>query len=700
MTLRLADRLLAVRQRHTVGRESEQDVFLQAIHADEFPFCVLHVYGPGGIGKTTLLRTFGALCAKAGIRSTYVDARDINPSPDVFLQVIGAAMQLEPSSDMFDALAAAHERHVLLIDTYELLLPLDDWLRDVFLPHAPDNMLIVLSSRQPPTTGWRADPGWHEIIRMVPLRNLNPDESRAYLTQRQLPPEQHDAIVDWTHGHPLALSLVADTFAQRHDTQFKPETAPNVIQGLLERFVQKTPGPAHRTALEACALVRRMTESLLAEMLDMTDVNDMFTWLRSLSFIESGQRGLFPHDLAREALTADLRWRHPARYAELHRRARQYYARTLQEQHGHEQQRIMFDFVFLHRESSFVRPFLEWQESGSITADRMADGDKTALLAIIEQHEGPTAARLAAHWMARQPHNVTVYRDTSQQPIGLWLRVELQEASDADRQTDPATAAAWSYLRRRAPLRSGERAAMFRFWMARDTYQDVSAVQSVISINIGMYYMNTPGLAYTFMPCASPEFWKPAFSYMDLEQLEEAAFEIDGRRYTVFGHDWRVTPPLAWLDLLAERELAEAPLEHQPARLAPLVVLSQPEFEESVRNALRDILRPDVLQRSPLLRSRIVLDRVGAHASDSQRAAALQAALREAAETMQAQPREQKWYRAVYHTYLQPAATQEQAAELLDVPFSSYRRHLKAGVDRIVELLWQRELQGGEVSTK
>ena len=110
-----------------------------------------------------------------------------------------------------------------------------------------------------------------------------------------------------------------------------------------------------------------MTESLLAEMLDMPDVHDIFNWLRSLSFIESGQRGLFPHDLAREALTADLRWRHPARYAELHRRARQYYARMLQ-QHGHEQQRVMFDFVFLHRESSFVRPFLEWQENRSTIA--------------------------------------------------------------------------------------------------------------------------------------------------------------------------------------------------------------------------------------------------------------------------------------------------------------------------------------------
>ena len=48
-------------------------------------------------------------------------------------------------------------------------------------------------------------------------------------------------------------------------------------------------------------------------------------WLRGLSMMELGRRGLFPHDLAREALAAELRWRHPERYAEIHRRAGAYY---------------------------------------------------------------------------------------------------------------------------------------------------------------------------------------------------------------------------------------------------------------------------------------------------------------------------------------------------------------------------------------
>jgi hypothetical protein len=63
-------------------------------------------------------------------------------------------------------------------------------------------------------------------------------------------------------------------------------------------------------------------------------------------------------------------------------------------------------------------------------------------------------------------------------------------------------------------------------------------------------------------------------------------------------------------------------------------------------------------------------------------------------EALQSSPKEVRLYKAVYHTYIQPAPTQEVAAELLDLPFSTYRRHLKDGLSRLVDLLWQWELAG------
>src|SRR5215217_6650212 len=91
---------------------------------------------------------------------------------------------------------------------------------------------------------------------------------------------------------------------------------------------------------------------------------------------------------------------------------------------------------------------------------------------------------------------------------------------------------------------------LFRFWMARDTYQDVSSTQSLVFINAVRHYLTAPGLAVHFFPVAQPEFWEPIFAYADLTRCEEADYEVGGRRYGTYWHDWRTVPPMAWLQLL------------------------------------------------------------------------------------------------------------------------------------------------------
>jgi hypothetical protein len=684
-----------------VGRVAERDLFQSALAAPELPFQVLYVFGPGGVGKTSLLLEFAHLCDQAHTWAVYVDARSVEPTPDAFLSALKRALDLAPQDAPLEWLAARSSRSVLLLDTCETLAPLNGWLNDVFLPQLPTNTLLVLAGREPPPPAWQSDPGWQSVIRWLPLRNLSPQESQIYLTQRAVPTEQQPEILNFTHGHPLALSLVTDALAQRPGLRFQPESTPDVIKTLLERFVQMAPGPAHRAALEACALVRVTNEALLAEMLAMPDPStssgqgphELFEWLRGLSFIQSRPGGLFPHDLAREALDADLRWRNPDWYAELHRRARSYYVAHIQQSSGQAQQRTLLDLIFLHRHNAVVRPFFEWQTSGGVLADALREDDLPALLAMVARHEGAEAARLAQHWLAQQPQGVLVLRDSESRPAGLLVMVALNQATGEDFGTDPAAQAAWTCLQRYAPLRPGERATLFRFWMAADTYQAVSPVQSLLFVHMVRHYLTTPGLAFTFIPCADPHFWSPVFAYADLARLPAADFEVDGRRYGVYGHDWRAAPPAAWLGMLAERELgmtAAAP----PPPAEPLMVLSESEFAAAALEALRNVSRLDALRGNPLLRSRLVVERTGPDAPLSERAAALQALLKAVGEELQQSPRELKLYRALHHTYFQPAATQEQAAEILDLPFSTFRRHLTAGVQRVTQILWQWEIGG------
>jgi hypothetical protein len=121
-----------------------------------------------------------------------------------------------------------------------------------------------------------------------------------------------------------------------------------------------------------------------------------------------------------------------------------------------------------------------------------------------------------------------------------------------------------------------------------------------------------------------------------------------------------------------------------------LVVLSRTEFVEAVRQALRDYTRPDRLATNPLVRSRLVVE--AAEGGDPP--AALRALLRAAIATLTANPKDAKLHRALWHTYAEPAPTQEQAAELLGLPFNTYRYHLAKGIERVADWLWRREVGG------
>ena len=83
MSPRLADRISAARRRRFIGRTAEQALFEFAISAAELPFYILHVYGPGGVGKTSLLRQFAQICQTHGVAAYTLDARNIEPSPEL-----------------------------------------------------------------------------------------------------------------------------------------------------------------------------------------------------------------------------------------------------------------------------------------------------------------------------------------------------------------------------------------------------------------------------------------------------------------------------------------------------------------------------------------------------------------------------------------------------------------------------------------
>ncbi len=684
----LADRIATIRHHRFVGRAAELTLFRDALRSHAPPFAVVFVHGPGGIGKSSLLAEYGRIARSEGGTVIAIDGRSCESTPPGFLAAVARELALSDPAPAIDELAR-RDRVVLLIDSCELLAPLDGWLRNDFLPRLPAATITVLAGRTTPHAAWRASPGWRDLVEVLALRNLDPADSRHYLQTRGVPPARHAATLAFTHGHPLALSLVGDA-ATRGDDAFDPGHDPDIVTSLLKQFIEREPSAMHRHAVEACAIARLTTETMLARMFGDEHAHALFEWLYGLSFIEHDRHGVFPHDLARDILVADLRWRHPDHYVDLHRRIHDHAISRVRATHGEEQFQELYSLMYLHRNNPTWQQMAPLDQYGQEHLDVATPSDISTILDIIQHHEGARSAEIADQWLQRQLENFFLFRDVHAEVTGVFFRQDLRDLRPDDVRFDPITASVLSMIERHGPMRAGEEAICARFTMGRDSYRTPGVRLQFAMIGAAYVYTH-PRVAWMVVPFVDPEYWMPMMQYLHCPRVPDADVRFDGRTWRVFAHDWRIEPIEELDKVLVEREMSIAPqLEPPPPAGRPaLVLLSEQEFRRSVRQALRDFHRSDALAANPLCRCRLIAERAGPDPVDT-----LRALLRESTEGLDTGDRTRRWRDAVHHTWLAPQRSQEAAAERLDVPFSTYRRHLAAGVDHIAGELWHRELAG------
>ena len=689
MARRIADILTTTRKQYFVGREKELQLFRSILQQNELSTYLLAIHGPGGQGKSSLIREFTETCSQLAIPFTVLDARDIVPTPDVLMTTL---QQLLNTKNSFDYLQQLDSKFVLLIDTCELLAPLDDWLRAVFLPQMPDNVLTVMAGRKAPSANWVSDSGWQKLMKSIQLRNLTPAESKEFLQKRKIEESEIENILDFTHGHPLALSVIADIYDQFPDRSFRPEESPDIVRTLLERFVQKAPGPAHRIALEICAIAKITTESLLQQAMEVEDASELFQWLQDLSFIESNRSGIYPHDSAREALCADLRWRNPDWNKELHLRIRKCYISRLSSAPPEEQRYLLYLLAYLHRQHPMVKPFLEWEEGAGYWIEHLKKEDIPYLHRMVEKNEGPIQAQYFNYWINHPATFVWVYRNNIETPAGFLLRINITELNKEEKTDDPIVENIRNYADKHWGLRKAELFTLFRFWMSDETYQNVSRLQSSIFLTTVQYYF-TPGLAVHVLSCANPSFWKQILSYADLYYIKELDFDGQKNTFGFYMHDWRKVPPANWLDILGQREIGEKPQSNFDQPRLQIMILSEDEFANSVYEALKNYQAEKKLASNPLVRSKLVLNHAGGNEDISILVATLRDCIAGACDAIKESPKEEKLFRVIFRTFINPVGSQETTADFLNLPFSTYRRYLRKAVNLVIEYLWAMEIE-------
>ncbi|MEO3813400.1 ATP-binding protein [Sphaerisporangium sp. B11E5] len=667
----LGRRLRAARETAFVGREDELAVFDAALRGGGCG--VLYVHGPGGVGKSALLRRFAHEAAVAGRPVSMVDGRTLEPSA-----ASGAEAEL--------VLRGADA--VLLIDDFERIQGLEGWLRERFLPRVPVGALVVIAGRNPPDMRWQADPGWAGTLEVLPLRDLRAEDARALLDSTGVPAESREPLLAFAGGHPLALLLGAAVAVKDGGAGRRWTPDQDVVATLLDHLVGESPSAAHRHALEICAHAYMTTEDLLRAALP-EDAGTLFRWLRRLPFVESSSLGLFPHGVVRELLEADLRWRDPERYAVMHDRVRAHLAERLRTASDVDVPGAVAALLYLRRGDGAPADLHGRHGEGEFQEEVLREEDVGALLRVATAAEGAASAGRAAFWAGRRPEAFRLYRRTATgEPVAFsaWLR--LAELDEEELTADPVVAMAWAHARATTPLRAGEHLAVSRLW-ALPPYRGNSPVMDLIQWRAIGNCLRSEGMAWSCIQIPHPN-----QAWVERLRRHHGMRDIPGQprlgddAYTLLVHDWRAVPAQAWLERM-NRPLVAGPAGGPSATTAKLAVLSQAEFAEAVRKALRRLSRLDALAASPLTRTRLVAERAGQNP-----ATALADLLRRAVDDLREDPRSVKFHRALSVTFVQGTPTQELAAERLGLPFTTYRRHLTAGVERVCADLWHRELYG------
>ncbi|MBB6547205.1 ATP-binding protein [Nonomuraea rubra] len=660
----LGQRLLAAGNGTFVGRQEELAAFGAALRSGGR---VLFVHGPGGVGKSALLRRLAQEALAAERSVTLLDGRTLGPSPAAFESAAEAVF--------------ADERAVLLVDSFEDIQSLEGWLRERFLPRIPVGALVVLAGRVPPDLTWQADPTWAGTLMVLPLRDLSPTDAAALLEARGVAVGGlRESLLAFAGGHPLALSLGAAVAIkdERASSRWKPTQ--NVVATLLDQLVGEVPSPAHRHALEVCAQAYVTTEDLLRAVLPYDDAATLFSWLRRLPFMESGTPGLHPHDVVREILRADLSWRDPQRYAELQQRIGGHLMAQVRTVADTDVLRVVGSLFYLrhHRRSLPGRDF--WHQEDDVYEEAFRPGETGNTVALVAEADSGESAAAVAFWATRQPEAFHLYRHTATGELAgvcVWLR--LDRPSDEEAKADPVVAAAWTHARAVAPLRPGEHLGVGRIWV-RDASRGLSSAMEWRGVG---HSLRSERMAWSFMAVPADDPRVGYYRRYSPYELDEHTWLGDSE-YTLFAHDWRALPAQVWLERLMS---ADTPAAASSVREPELAVLSRAEFTDAVRKALRHLSRTSELAANPLVRGRLV----AGHPDPVQ---ALRERLEEAIHRLGRDPRASKLHRALDTTYLRGVPNQEAAAERLGLPFTTYRRHLTTGVERICEDLWQRELYG------
>ena len=646
MTATLGARLAQRDSGRFIGREQEME-FFDRLWVEDPPASVVLVHGPGGIGKSTLLRAVARRAQARGWTPVFLEGRDMPPVADA----------------LANALAPAHatDRPLVVFDTWERMTALGGYLRRDLLPALPGRAVVIIAGRRPPEPAW-FEGGWETVTADIELCPLDDDESRELLSAHGARDEvRAESIIAWAGGSPLALTLAASAMRDPHWTPELGIERPETVKALIRQLTEAEMTGGNVGALGVAAIARVTTVDLLREVLPRTDSKDAYRWLSERTFAEPLGEGVTVHELVRKALRADLKLRHPEWERELRRRLADYFWSRA----GAGDLLLSIDLAHLV-ENPVVRWGYSWEGSIDHRIDDARPGD---LDVVAERLEG----RLDSYWFEftkrffrEAPDRVSVARDSEEDLVGFQVSVTPGTAPPfaAD---DPLLGPWLAHAHRLTP----DGNAVLWHDAIDFTGKPHLRVQAMLGI-AGILRSGLDNPRYAYLPISSRMEAAQKFAQaLGAEHVPGLDVAIAGQCLECWLLDYGPGGLLGFQRDWVYKEIGlKPPAFHQ--------IAGDADYAEAVRDALRDFRVPHALASSPLAQG----------STSDERAEFVRELIRDAAgRSFGDTANERLLHDILIRGYIEPASSHEQAADDLNVSRSTYFRRLKAAAERVAEHL-------------
>jgi len=614
-----------------VGRDAE----LRLIERVADRPSVIHVYGPTGIGKSALL------AHAASQRSTN------EPS----LIVADDVQDMTPKA-LRSALAEAKLQGGVLLTASTTRLPVD-W------DGAADRPTPQLA-----------------------LKPLTASEVAEYARWCDLGDDAEELFA-LSQGHPMAMVAFAEALSQSPQRPLNPGLATELLRGVGTNVCPRSGDAAQSTAMTVCALARTTTQELLGDISGIPEPAATFDWLAGQSWVEQKSRGISPAEIARQALLADARWRAPDATRELEQEVLRAHHQRLLTSRGRVEH--LADLLFLGRHRLKNCPLLD-ADAELHAVGRPTPDDASAIVDLARRQGGDPSASIARAWFDARPDAFVIARGADPDRIvGFILNPYL---GHRELEVPPVEDAALTIVRevveQFGALRDGERVSVMRMCADGAGVAGMTPLLSTLHATRIAVCMAEPRVALTVLITSNPEIWAVHRRAGLFDGWRGGPVSLNDTEYRVYVRDRRRLPDAHWLERLLD-PVVNAPLTEPQ-------VLGREAFDHAVHDALKSFESAAELRDSPLLESRLIRERTPTAAGVSTRLEELRHLIRATIDALRASSRTVKFYEALRYTYLDPVETQQVAAEVLDLPFSTYRRHLVRGVQLVADELWRGEL--------